>query len=184
MGPNFFFSPPHGDNPSTLLHLPGELFISGEAVVKSLACDDLDLYVDDYTLPVPSLEELLATTPPSLEVNHSAPLQAPVELSSAPTCTTWLLAGLALMGLNAYFLRLSPVSSLWSPLRAAIPVLHWVASWWLIPPGWELNLVSLAPLSHRKGSQRRGDWLKYILIGPLYHLLEIRPMRSDYRREI
>ncbi|KAJ9080099.1 hypothetical protein DSO57_1028616 [Entomophthora muscae] len=50
-----------GDNPSILLHLHGELFISGEAVVKSLACDDLDLYADDYTIPSPSLEELLAT---------------------------------------------------------------------------------------------------------------------------
>ncbi|KAJ9076472.1 hypothetical protein DSO57_1025855 [Entomophthora muscae] len=148
-----------GDNPSTLLHLPGELFISGEAVVKSLACDDLGLYVDDYAISAPSLEELLATTPPSLEVNHLAPLQAPVELPSAPTCTPWLLAGLALMGLNAYFPRLSPVSSLWSPLQAAIPVLYWEVSWWFISPGWEPNLVSLAPLSH----SRHGE-------GYLHHL--------------
>ncbi|KAJ9057960.1 hypothetical protein DSO57_1017611 [Entomophthora muscae] len=55
-----------GDNPSILLHLPGELFISGEAVVKSLACDDLDLYVNDYTIPAPSSEKLLATNPPSV----------------------------------------------------------------------------------------------------------------------
>ncbi|KAJ9057959.1 hypothetical protein DSO57_1017610 [Entomophthora muscae] len=82
---------------------------------------------------------------PSLEVNHLAPLQAPVELSSAPTCMPWLFAGLALMGLNAYFPWLSPVSSLWSLLQAAIPVLHWEASWWLISPGCEPKLVSLAP---------------------------------------
>ncbi|KAJ9059070.1 hypothetical protein DSO57_1006202 [Entomophthora muscae] len=52
------------------------------------------------------------------------------------------------MGLNAYFPQLSPVPSFWSPRRAAIPVLHWAASWWFILPGWEPNLVSLAPLSH------------------------------------
>ncbi|KAJ9063474.1 hypothetical protein DSO57_1000061 [Entomophthora muscae] len=68
--------------------------------------------------------------------------------SPAPTRTPWLLTGLILMGLNAYFPQLSPVSSLWSPLRAAIPVAHWMASWWFVAPGWELNLVSLAPLSH------------------------------------
>ncbi|KAJ9068101.1 hypothetical protein DSO57_1032015 [Entomophthora muscae] len=52
------------------------------------------------------------------------------------------------MDLNAYFPQLSPVSSLWSPLQAVIPVLHWMASLWLVPPGWEPKLVSLAPFSH------------------------------------
>ncbi|KAJ9074373.1 hypothetical protein DSO57_1007221 [Entomophthora muscae] len=52
------------------------------------------------------------------------------------------------MGLNAYFPQLSLVSSLWSPLQAAIPALHWMTSWWFVSPGWEPNLVSLAPLSH------------------------------------
>ncbi|KAJ9056473.1 hypothetical protein DSO57_1032730 [Entomophthora muscae] len=64
---------------------------------------------------------------------------------SAPACTPCLLTGLALMALNAYFLQLSPVSFLWSPLQAAVPVLHWTASWWFVSPGWEPNLVSLAP---------------------------------------
>ncbi|KAJ9074425.1 hypothetical protein DSO57_1006684 [Entomophthora muscae] len=68
--------------------------------------------------------------------------------SPAPTCTPWLLTGLILMGLNAYFPQLFPVSSLWSPLQAAIPVAHWMVSWWFVAPGWEPNLVSLAPLSH------------------------------------
>ncbi|KAJ9050630.1 hypothetical protein DSO57_1012832 [Entomophthora muscae] len=102
--------------PSTLLHLPGELFVSGEAVVKSLACNDLDLYVDDFAVSAPSLEEMPVFIPLNLEVNHSVPLLAPVKLSTAPTCTPWLLTGLELMGLNVYFPRLSPVSSLWSPL--------------------------------------------------------------------
>ncbi|KAJ9049564.1 hypothetical protein DSO57_1023138 [Entomophthora muscae] len=71
-------------------------------------------------------------------------------LPSTPTCTPWLLTGLVLMALNAYFPWLSPVSSLWSPLQATVPVLHWTASWWFVLPGWEPNLVSLAPLSHTK----------------------------------
>ncbi|KAJ9065320.1 hypothetical protein DSO57_1020952, partial [Entomophthora muscae] len=81
----------------------------------------------------------------SLDRDDPEPLQTPVRLPPAPTCMPWLLAGLALMGLNAYFLHLSPVSSLWSPLQVAIPVLHWAASWWFISLGWEPNLVSLAP---------------------------------------
>ncbi|KAJ9069801.1 hypothetical protein DSO57_1014914 [Entomophthora muscae] len=50
--------------------------------------------------------------------------------------------------------QLSPVSSLWSPLRAAVPVLHWAASWWFTSPEWEPNLVSLAPLSHTFAQNR------------------------------
>ncbi|KAJ9077122.1 hypothetical protein DSO57_1019703 [Entomophthora muscae] len=49
------------------------------------------------------------------------------------------------MGLNTYFPQLSPVSSLWSSFRAAVPVIHWAASWWFVSPGWEPKLVSLAP---------------------------------------
>ncbi|KAJ9051534.1 hypothetical protein DSO57_1003883 [Entomophthora muscae] len=104
-------------------------------------------------MPAPILEEMPELTPPNLDGNDSAPLQAPVKPPYAPTCTPWLLAGLALMELNAYFPQLSPVSSLWSSLQAAIPVLHWAASWWFVSPGWEPNLVSLAPLSHIEGLQ-------------------------------
>ncbi|KAJ9057336.1 hypothetical protein DSO57_1023747 [Entomophthora muscae] len=86
------------------------------------------------------------SVPPVLEKSNLVPLRASVMSPSA--CTPWLLTGLALMALNAYFPQLSPVSSLWSPLQAAVPVLHWTASWWFVLPGWESNLVSLAPLSH------------------------------------
>ncbi|KAJ9050412.1 hypothetical protein DSO57_1014635 [Entomophthora muscae] len=132
-------------DPSSLWDLPSGLLFSGEAVVKSLMCNDLDLDTADHTLSVS--EEAVPPVPllPSVAQSHSVPL-GPYEVSSpAPTHTPWLLTGLILMGLNAYFPQLSPVSSLWSPLRAAIPVLHWMASWWLVPPGWEPNLVSLAP---------------------------------------
>ncbi|KAJ9084130.1 hypothetical protein DSO57_1027505 [Entomophthora muscae] len=55
-----------------------------------------------------------------------------------------------------------PVSSLWSPLQAAIPVLHWMASWWFVSPGWEPNLVSLAPLSHILGPDNKDVILKAV----------------------
>ncbi|KAJ9076762.1 hypothetical protein DSO57_1023170 [Entomophthora muscae] len=86
---------------------------------------------------------------PSLEKSDLVPLEVLKVSPPAPSFAPWLITGLVVMGLNSYFPQLSPVSSLWSPLRAAIPVLHWVASWWFVSPGWEPNLVSLAPLSHK-----------------------------------
>ncbi|KAJ9067857.1 hypothetical protein DSO57_1034898 [Entomophthora muscae] len=80
--------------------------------------------------------------PLGLEKSNLAPFQAPVMLPPTPTCTLWLLTDLVLMGLNVYFLQLSPGSSLWSPLQVAVPVLHWVASWWFALPGWEPNLCN------------------------------------------
>ncbi|KAJ9080969.1 hypothetical protein DSO57_1019364 [Entomophthora muscae] len=68
--------------------------------------------------------------------------------SPPPKHAPWLLSGMILMGLDSYFPHLSATSSLWTPLQAAIPVLHWMVSWWILPPGWELNLVTLVPLSH------------------------------------
>ncbi|KAJ9077861.1 hypothetical protein DSO57_1012684 [Entomophthora muscae] len=97
-----------------------------------------------------ALEEILMPDLSSLEGNDLVSLQAPVKLPHDPTHTPWLLARLVLMGLNAYFPQQSPTSFIWSHLQEAIPVLHWGASWWYILPGWEKNLVSLAPLSHKR----------------------------------
>ncbi|KAJ9070882.1 hypothetical protein DSO57_1002942 [Entomophthora muscae] len=137
-----------GRDPSSLWDLPSGLLFSGEAVVKSLTCDDLHLHTVDHASPVS--EEAVSPMPPLLSMvqSHSVPLGTSKVSSPAPTCTPWLLTGLILMGLNAYFPQLSLVSSLWSPLQAANPVLHWMVSWWFVSPGWEPNLVSLAPLSH------------------------------------
>ncbi|KAJ9074512.1 hypothetical protein DSO57_1005534 [Entomophthora muscae] len=135
--------------PSSLLSLPGNLLYSREAMVKSLTCDDLDMDDDDYASPAPVGEKVPMSAPPVLEKSNLVPLRASGMSPSAPTCAPWLLTSLALMALNAYFPQLSPVSSLWSPLQAAIPVLHWTASWWFISPVWEPNSDSLAPLSHR-----------------------------------
>ncbi|KAJ9079995.1 hypothetical protein DSO57_1029737 [Entomophthora muscae] len=137
-----------GDNPYSPLRLPGKLLVLGETIVKSLTCDDLELSAADFTVPTPTLGVASMPTTLGLDKGPPVPLLAPVELPHAPTCTPWLLIGLVLMGLNVYFPQLSPASSLWSPLQAAIPVLHWAASWWFVSPGWEPNLVSLAPLSH------------------------------------
>ncbi|KAJ9082837.1 hypothetical protein DSO57_1000822 [Entomophthora muscae] len=136
--------------PSSLLSLPGNLLYSGEAVVKSLTCDDLDLDDDDYASPAPVGKKVPMSAPPVLEKSNLVSLHASGISPSAPACAPWLLTNLALMALNAYFPQLSPMSSLWSPLQAAVPVLHWTASWWFVLPGWEPNSVSLAPLSHSK----------------------------------
>ncbi|KAJ9058699.1 hypothetical protein DSO57_1009778 [Entomophthora muscae] len=137
-----------GDHPSSLLNFPSGLLLSGEAVVKSLTCDDLDLNVVNYILP--STKGETTSVPPPFSQNESVPV--PPEVLEIPpsviSCAPWVITGLVLMGLNSYFPQLSPVSSFWSPLRAAIPVLHWVASWWFLSLGWETDFVSLAPLSY------------------------------------
>ncbi|KAJ9080352.1 hypothetical protein DSO57_1025953 [Entomophthora muscae] len=145
--------------PSSLLSLTGSLLYSGEAVVKSLTCDDLDLEDVNHAPPAPVGKKVPMSPPPGLEKSELVPLCASAILPSTPTCTPWLLTGLALMALNAYFPWLSPVSSLWSPLQAAVPVLHWTASWWFVLPGWEPNLVSLAPLSHSMSTHQQNQGL-------------------------
>ncbi|KAJ9053993.1 hypothetical protein DSO57_1019009 [Entomophthora muscae] len=137
--------------PGFLWDLPSSLLFSGEAVLKSLTCNDLDLDTVDHTLLASKRD--VSPTPPltSAAKSNPVPLVLPKVSSPTPSCTPWLLTDLMLMGLNAYFPQLSPVSSLCSPLQAAVPVLHWAASWWFVLPGWEPNLVSLAPLSHKIG---------------------------------
>ncbi|KAJ9088593.1 hypothetical protein DSO57_1021486 [Entomophthora muscae] len=143
-----------GRDPSSLWDLPSGLLFSGEALVKSLTCDDLDLDMVDHTSPVSEKAVPPMRPLPSVVMSPPVPLGPSKMSSPAPTSTPWLLTGLILIGLNAYFPQLSPVSSLWSPLQAAIPVLHWMASWWFFLPGWEPNLVSLAPLSHSNSIYR------------------------------
>ncbi|KAJ9054006.1 hypothetical protein DSO57_1018883 [Entomophthora muscae] len=60
----------------------------------------------------------------------------------------WLLMGALAMGLNAYFSPLSCTTSFLRPLGEAIPVFHWVASWWAVPPGWKPDFVIIALLSY------------------------------------
>ncbi|KAJ9055970.1 hypothetical protein DSO57_1037863 [Entomophthora muscae] len=136
------------DDPSSILRFSPGLLVLGEALVKSLTCDDLDLHSADPVLSTPAIDGVIFSSLSSQESVNLVPVWVPEGPTLVFSRAPWLLTGLVLMGLNAYFSQLSLVSSLWSPLRAAVPVLHWVASWWFISLGWELNLVSLAPLSH------------------------------------
>ncbi|KAJ9060043.1 hypothetical protein DSO57_1035103 [Entomophthora muscae] len=88
---------------------------------------------------------------PSLEKSNSVPLGVLEVPPPAASWAPWVTTGLVLMRLNSYFPQLSPVSSLWSPLRVAIPVLHWVASWWFVSLARKPTLVILAPLLHTCG---------------------------------
>ncbi|KAJ9071032.1 hypothetical protein DSO57_1001280 [Entomophthora muscae] len=139
-----------GDDPSCLLYFSSDLLVSGEVLFKSLACNNLDLHSAEPILSNPDVDGASFPSPPPQESANLVLLRIPEMPTLVPSCAPWLLSGLVLMGLNAYFPQLSLVSSLWSPLIAAVPVLHWAASWWFISPGWEPNLVSLAPLSHTK----------------------------------
>ncbi|KAJ9078382.1 hypothetical protein DSO57_1007098 [Entomophthora muscae] len=118
-----------------------DIFATSENVVRSLTCDNLEPSTLDSFSP---MTPILAPCPSEIPVS-----QAPEEdlggQDLGPKRALWLLGGMLLMGLDSYFPRLSAMSSLWTPLQAAIPVLHWMVSWWILPPGWEPNLVSLAP---------------------------------------
>ncbi|KAJ9084065.1 hypothetical protein DSO57_1028116 [Entomophthora muscae] len=127
------------------------IYITSENVVWSLTCNDLDL----------STAKTVSAAPLSLGYPTLLPSEDPPALVSeegldipelTPKRASWLLSGMILMGFDSYFLWVSAASSLWTPLQAAMSVLYWMASWWILPPGWKPNLVSLAPLSHR-GSQ-------------------------------
>ncbi|KAJ9085867.1 hypothetical protein DSO57_1009707 [Entomophthora muscae] len=117
------------------LPMPGFLTISGEALFKSLTCNDLNLHAAGHTLLSSLIEKVPVSSPLNLESNSLVPLQEPMMSVPVPTCMSWLLTGLVLMGLNVYFPQFSHVSSLWTSLRAAVPVLHWAASWWFVSPG-------------------------------------------------
>ncbi|KAJ9050438.1 hypothetical protein DSO57_1014444 [Entomophthora muscae] len=50
-----------GDNPSSLLSLPDKLLISGETIVKSLTCDDLEFPTIGHAVPASTLEVVPAS---------------------------------------------------------------------------------------------------------------------------
>ncbi|KAJ9088581.1 hypothetical protein DSO57_1021610 [Entomophthora muscae] len=132
-----------------LENIPGhaqDILATSKNAVRSLTCDNPKFSALD---PVPSM------TPSPVPLS-SPPLEMPApqvpekDLDGqelGPKSAPWLLDGMLLMGLDSYFPCLSAASSLWTPLQAAIPVLHWLVSWWVLPPGWEPKLVNLAPLS-------------------------------------
>ncbi|KAJ9066940.1 hypothetical protein DSO57_1004703 [Entomophthora muscae] len=66
-----------GNNPSSLLDLSSGLLFSGEAVVKSLTCGDLDLDDVDFTQSTPAGKDVSMASIPSLEKSNLVPLQVP-----------------------------------------------------------------------------------------------------------
>ncbi|KAJ9073593.1 hypothetical protein DSO57_1014579 [Entomophthora muscae] len=110
-----------------------------EIVIKSLTCDNFEYSALDLA---PSVSPSLSSPMPPLPVVPGVqPQEDGLEVKEhPPKRASWLLGGMILMGLDSYFPQLSAVSSLWMPLQAAIPVLHWMVSWWILPPGWEPNL--------------------------------------------
>ncbi|KAJ9053955.1 hypothetical protein DSO57_1019306 [Entomophthora muscae] len=142
-----------GANPNQFMYtfedIPGwapDMLIISENIVRSLTCDDLEFPTPELALsasPGLSSPMLLSSEAPVV----LAPEEGEAVQESVPKCAPWLLGGMILMGLDSYFPQISAVSSLWTPLQEAVPVLHWMVSWWILPPEWEPNLVSLAPLS-------------------------------------
>ncbi|KAJ9081748.1 hypothetical protein DSO57_1011342 [Entomophthora muscae] len=65
-----------GENPSFLLNFPSGLLLSGEAVVKSLTCNNLDLDAVGYALPSSEGERIPTPPLPSWEESDLVPLEA------------------------------------------------------------------------------------------------------------
>ncbi|KAJ9067134.1 hypothetical protein DSO57_1002620 [Entomophthora muscae] len=129
------------DDPAWLLYtldnLPSQfhtILASGTVLLQDLAPDENgSVMIQEMSLYSPSLVPHVGL--PLLSGQYT------------PSCAPWLLSGALLLAINAYLPTLSPISALWTPVREVIPALHWLTSWWILPPGWEPNLVGLAPLS-------------------------------------
>ncbi|KAJ9049277.1 hypothetical protein DSO57_1026337 [Entomophthora muscae] len=154
------------EDPSFLLYLleflPGKangLLSTGEPLVCSLTCDDMEftlltvvplshLHKDSW---VPAPVESIALSP-----TNSMPSTPEV----APRCTSWLVAAVFLMILNAYLPQLTPV-------QAAISFLHCMASWWVFLPGWEPSLNNIS--KEKKTGNYNSYQLKNLQKGIICH---------------
>ncbi|KAJ9087850.1 hypothetical protein DSO57_1029017 [Entomophthora muscae] len=140
LGSYFLFPPLHRGQPRQSLAMvlgytwsSQDLFITSEILVKSLTCDDLEVTPFE---PVPLTSQRIDPSEPhpSVEAKPTVPEEEKLPLEHAPKRTPWFLGGVFLMGLDSYFPCLSSASLLWMPLQVAIPVLHWMVSWWILPP--------------------------------------------------
>ncbi|KAJ9053333.1 hypothetical protein DSO57_1025227, partial [Entomophthora muscae] len=77
-----------------------DLFVSGEYLVKSLTCDDLDPFLSDLILKESHGEDPVAPVP-LIEESQTASWIMPMPQDHAPQCTPWLLRGMVLMELNS-----------------------------------------------------------------------------------
>ncbi|KAJ9054184.1 hypothetical protein DSO57_1017324 [Entomophthora muscae] len=146
-----------GRDPECLIcaldNLPAQVcavLASGTTILHNLAPDEGDFaMVQEMPHYSPVLMEE-TSLPGSVVEGYYAEPTLMLRLPD-PSCTPWLLSWMLLVAVNTYFPSISSTFSFWTPVRAAIPALHWMISWWILPPGWEPSLVSLVPLSHRSG---------------------------------
>ncbi|KAJ9078428.1 hypothetical protein DSO57_1006839 [Entomophthora muscae] len=122
-------------------------FVTNENLVRSLTCDNIELSpLKKALLASQSLDSPMPPLP--VDPDPAAQGEGLDVQEHTPMRTSWVLSGIILMSLDSYFPQISPASSLWTPLKAVIPVFHRMVSWWIHPPGREPNLVSLATLLH------------------------------------
>ncbi|KAJ9051692.1 hypothetical protein DSO57_1002391 [Entomophthora muscae] len=86
-----------GDNPSSLLNFPSGHLLSGEAVVKILTCNNLNLYAVGYASPSSKGERIPMPPLPSWEESDPVPLKTLEVLPPTPSHAPWLITGLVLM---------------------------------------------------------------------------------------
>ncbi|KAJ9061029.1 hypothetical protein DSO57_1024785 [Entomophthora muscae] len=103
-----------GDNPIQLLQWledplarAQDLCVTGENLVKSLTCNNIELSFPEPDSVVPRKEAYPASLSAEEEIQPT-PQVMPVPLENALTPISWSLGGIALLGLNAYFPQLSP----------------------------------------------------------------------------
>ncbi|KAJ9087602.1 hypothetical protein DSO57_1031517, partial [Entomophthora muscae] len=107
---------------SLLENLPGNL-------ACALTCDSVEYAFTTDLLT--GLQPEMDSLPCTVMVEDLPPVSdMPVIPGAGLNCSSWLVAGILLMGLNDYLPQLSPVVFIWTPVQVAIPVFHWVASWW------------------------------------------------------
>ncbi|KAJ9087952.1 hypothetical protein DSO57_1027972 [Entomophthora muscae] len=119
-----------GENLSHLLHLldkftgkSSSLLFTGETLVCSLTCNNVKFALSTEA-PISHLYED-SQVPAPVESMALPPITSmPPTPEVPPRCTSWLVLGVLLMGLNMYLPQLSPVGSFWSLVWAVIPVLH------------------------------------------------------------
>ena len=123
------------------------------AVLSSLPSNFLEGIVDEGQFAVVSIPGHMETAPAKTPAPMPKAPATSVELDSLTSRCLWLLFGTFMALCDTFFPHFSPSPSALRLLRASIPSLFWIASWWFSPPGWEPSLVGLAPLSHRVGCQ-------------------------------
>ena len=116
-------------------------------VFYSLPSNFLEGIVDEGQFAVMTVPGHMETTPAKTPASKPKVVAPLAEFDSLTSLFLWLLFGTPMALCDTFFPYFSPSPSVLRLLRALIPSLFWIASWWFSPPGWEPSLVGLAPLS-------------------------------------